>query len=202
MVEIQQKSRELVLTTSHISCMKTRTNSWKINCKQLCRKKIPITFSQGCMSCDATNSHTLPYHVTLPRARRHMLESRKLLPQKYNIALNEQVTLGGTKPHSPRFMMLLILVFTNKHYPWEPQQSLYYSFCTRLVDTPYMAPICEDGSINPVKQVKTCIIWFYWKTVSVSQFTLYRKYIFPGFVTQTGQKIQWLCDTFHSGDVI
>ena len=42
-----------------------------------------------------------------------MLESSNLLIRmKYNIALIEQATLGGTKPHSHKVMMLLVLAFT------------------------------------------------------------------------------------------
>ena len=42
-----------------------------------------------------------------------MLESGNLLIRmKYDIALIEQATLGGIKPHSPKVMMLLVLAFT------------------------------------------------------------------------------------------
>ena len=48
MIEIQQKITELILTTSHISCIKTRTKYKKMNDRKFVLKKIPITFSQGC----------------------------------------------------------------------------------------------------------------------------------------------------------
>ena len=42
-----------------------------------------------------------------------MLESGNLLIRmKYDIALIEQATPGGVKPHSPKVMMLLVLAFT------------------------------------------------------------------------------------------
>ena len=48
MIEIQQKSGDLILTTSHKLCMKITTSNKKWIVKNLCRKKIPSTFSQGC----------------------------------------------------------------------------------------------------------------------------------------------------------
>ena len=39
MIEIQQKITELILTTSHISCIKTRTKYKKMNDKKIVSKK-------------------------------------------------------------------------------------------------------------------------------------------------------------------
>ena len=39
MIEIQQKSVDLILTSSHILCMKIRINNKKINCKKFVSKK-------------------------------------------------------------------------------------------------------------------------------------------------------------------
>ena len=66
-----------------------------------------------------------------------MLESSNLLIRmKYNIALIEQATLGGTKPHSPKVMMLLVLAFTCNTTPENHNKTLSTASVPALV-TPY-----------------------------------------------------------------
>ena len=71
MIEIQQKSIELITTTSHILCVKTRTNNEKYIVKNLCRKNITITFSQGC----TMNKHK--HDLDFPMTRNHQKSEDK-----------------------------------------------------------------------------------------------------------------------------
>ena len=48
MVEIQQNAIELILTTSHILCVKTRNKQRTINCKKNCvEKRFRLLFHRG-----------------------------------------------------------------------------------------------------------------------------------------------------------
>ena len=54
-----------------------------------------------------------------------MLESGNLLIRmKYDIALTEQATLGGTKLHSTKVMMLLVLAFYRKWIIFKPEWNI------------------------------------------------------------------------------